>query len=200
MPPKKSISESVMKSIKPSKTPKPKLVSEELKASIAEAKEIAKQILEKRKQKVAPEPVAKPVEEVIEEPNVEIFEGEVIVKKPNRIVKSVPQGKRSFPPEASLPQEIPKAKPSVQKRTRKIVYVEESSEEEEEESEESEEEEEEEIVVIPKKKKATKPKQVQRPKAKMVIADPVTSLSKQQIQYDLRRMQMEMLQKSLFGM
>lgn len=188
MPPKKSISESVMKSIKPSKTPKPKLVSEELKASIAEAKEIAKQILEKRKQKVAPEPVAKPVEEVIEEPNVEIFEGEVIVKKPNRIVKSVPQ-------------EIPKVKPSVQKRTRKIVYVEESSEEEEEESEESEEEsEEEEIVVIPKKKKATKPKQVQRPKAKMVIADPVTSLSKQQIQYDLRRMQMEMLQKSLFGM
>lgn len=84
---------------------------------------------------------------------------------------------------------------------------------------EEEEEEEEEVVVKPKKVVKPKPKKrivyvteseseeeeviiKRKPKAKapaMMVEDPVKSLTKTQIRDDLRKIQMEMLSKSLFG-
>lgn len=111
-----------------------------------------------------------------------------------KVVAPAPEpAKPTTPPEPAeeeVEEEVvvvkkPKAKPAPKKK-KKIVYVEESSSDEE-----SETESEEEVVYKPKKKAASKPKSAP-------VADPVSSMSRQTIREDLKRMQMQMLYDAMW--
>lgn len=165
---------------------KKKMTPEELKAfriaNLRKATEIAKGVYDKRRE----EKKAKQEEERRMKAEVARLEKEALEKKKALLEKKVNLLDKSMETTEKKVTKVEKVLPKVatKKTTKKIVYVE--SEEEETESEE-------EVEIVRKKK-------VRKPVAPTtVIANPIEELSNRQIREEMKRLQLEMLSKSLWS-
>jgi hypothetical protein len=160
--------------------PKPVIDRKEI---LAKARAKAQEVMEaKRAQKPTKKAPAKPKPEpvVVPEP--------VRPTEPINIPKAQPRPvkvEEATDSEPEIIEEIIVKKRKKPKVVRKVIYETASESEEEPEPE-----------PIPQK---PKPRARVKREPQMVVADPVASMTKQQIQQDLRKIQMDMLTRSLFG-
>jgi len=188
MPPKKSVAQSVMSMVNEtipktkSKAKRVEKTEEEIKQIIPKAMDFVSKMIEAKKAKKAERTldldigIAEPVTPPQISNPVDIPTPPTKVKKEQKITQRVIHEEDDSEPEIieEIIMKKKKKKPIIRRR---IIY--ESSSEEEEEEE-----------VVPKPRRSGKGNRV---------ADPVNSMTQSQINNDLRRIQMEMLSKSLFG-
>lgn len=206
MPPKSKKSESLSQTLSPITAEEPVELTDAEKAKqdrlakLALARQKAHQVLKEKKEAQMAE---KEEKERLARENAELKAKMEAEKKAAEAPKPTISAEPTTLPEEVVEEEVvivkkpkksaPKPIPAPKKK-KKIVYVEESSSESETESETESDSEEEEVVY---RKPKSKKKAVAKPTKK--VADPISSMSRQTVREDLRKMQMQMLYSQMFS-